>query len=169
MPRIVRLAILFVLIVVSNAAESGGSRSIEGVTATFRIRTPIIKRGGKLKVVTVYHNAGSTTVRFPYMPDPSHFSEIFRKGERNHVHGYYFGTPAVEEVTLKPSESVTFKEVVDLRAFEDLPPGDYEIQFCYHVGMLLPREKQQKYLKKYPHEYFVVPWSDQRYPFTIAK
>ena len=168
MRTIVRLAILFVLVVASNAAASRGSRSIEGVTAAFHIRTPIIKRGGKLKVVTVYHNAGSTTVRFPFMPDPSHFSNIFRKGEKDHVVGYYFGTPAVLGVTLKPSESVEYEEEVDLHAFEELPPGDYEIQFCFHLGML-PKEKQEKYLKEYPHEELVVPWSDQRYPFTIAK
>jgi hypothetical protein len=153
--------------VASNAAESGASRSIEGVTATFRIRTPIIKPRGKLKVVTVYHNAGSTTVHFPFM-DPSHFSEIFRKGERTHVTGYYFGTPGVQEVTLKPSESVEFEEEVDLRAYEALSPGDYEIQFCFHLGML-PEEKRTKYLQEYPHDGLVIHWSDQKYPFTIAK
>ena len=166
MQRIAPFAIFFLLLVASNAAESQGSRSIEGVTATFRITTPIIKRGGKLNVVTTYHNAGSTMVRFQFMPDPSHFSNIFRRGERNHVTGYYFGHPAVEQVTLKPSESVTFKEEVDLRAFEDLPTGDYEIQFSYHLAMLLP-EKREKYLKEYPHEGLVIPWSDQRYQFTI--
>ena len=126
----------------------------------------MIKRGGKLKVVTVYHNAGSMTVRFPFMADPSHFSEIFRKGERNPVTGYYFGSPAVQEVTLKPSESVEFEEEVDLRAYEDLSPGDYEIQFRFHLGML-PEEKRKKYLEENTDDGLVVPWSDQRYQFTI--
>ena len=167
--RTVALVIVACLIqaVTANSAGSGGSRSIEGVIASFRITTPIVKRGGKLKVVTVYHNAGSTTVHFPLM-DPSHFSNIFRKGERAHVAGYYIGTPGVWAVTLKRSESVEFEEEVTLKAFEDLSPGDYEIQFCFHLGML-PEEKKARYLKEYPHEGLVVPWSDHRYPFTIAK
>jgi hypothetical protein len=86
-------------------------------------------------VVTVYHNTGATTVHFPFM-DPSHFSEIFWKGERNHVTGYYIGTPFVQEVTLKPSESVEFEEEVSFEAWEHLSSGDYEIQFCFHLGML---------------------------------
>ncbi len=168
MRTIARLAIVYlVLVVASNAAESGGTRSFEGVIATFRITTPIIKPGDKLKVTTVYHNTGLTTVHFPFT-DPSHFSEIFRKGEREQVPGYYIGTPFVQEVILKPLESVELDEEVDLRAWEDLSPGDYEIRFCFHLGML-PEEIQGKYQREYPYDSLVVPWSDRRYQFTIAK
>jgi hypothetical protein len=148
MQAIARVAIVLVLGVASNTAESGGSRSIEGVIATFRIMNPIVKPGDPLRVLTVYRNTGFMTVHFPFM-NPNYFSEIFRKGQREQVAGYYMGTPFVDEVILKPFESVEFEEELSLEGWEHLAPGDYEIQFCFHLGML-PEAIQGNYPREYP-------------------
>ena len=167
MQGIARVAIVLVLAVTSNAAESDGSRSIEGVIATFRIMNPVVKPGDPLRVLTVYHNIGFMTVNFPFM-NPNYFSAIFRKGQREQVSGLYMGTPFVEAVTLKPWESAEFEEELSLEGWEHLSPGDYEIQFCFHLGML-PEAIQGNYPREYPYDSLVIPWSDQRYQFTIAK
>jgi hypothetical protein len=168
MQAIARVAIVLVLVgVCSNAAESGASRSIEGVIATFRIMNPLVKPGDPLRVLTVYRNISFMTVHFPFM-NPNYFSEIFRKGQRAPVTGYYMGTPSVEEVILKPFESVEFEEELSLAGWEHLSPGDYEIQFCFHLGML-PEAIEGNYPREYPYDSLVIPWSDQRYQFTIAK
>jgi hypothetical protein len=166
MQAIARVAIVLVLVVASNAAESG-SRSIEGVIARFRIMNPVVKPGDPLRVLTVYHNISFMMVHFPFM-NPNYFSEIFRKGQREPVTGYYMGTPGVEEVILKPFESVEFEEELSFEGWEPLSSGDYEIQFCFHLGML-PAAIQGNYPREYPYDSLVIPWSDQRYPFTIAK
>ena len=168
MRAITRLGIAYLIMAVaSNAAESGGSRSFEGVIAAFRIKEPIIKPGENLKVVTVYQNTTSTAVNFRYLL-LTEDAEIFRKDEREPLQHGCVGEPAVQEGTLKPLETVEFEEEVYLKCWDHLTPGDYEIRFCYHLGVL-PEEIQEKYLKKYPHDGLVVPWSDRRYRFTIAK
>ncbi len=50
-----------------------------------------------------------------------------------------------------------------------LQPGDYEVQFGYHLGLLIDQSLVRRYQAKYPHDGYVVPWNDRRYAFALTK
>jgi hypothetical protein len=153
----------------ANATGSGHeARSFQGVVASFRVKDRVIKLGDKLTVITVYRNIGTETVTFRFF-GPDVDAEIYEKGEREPLLRGCIGTPAPQKVVLQPSESVRFEEPAHLPCWSDLTPGDFEIQFHYHLGLLRDESLQKKYLQMYPHDGYVVAWEDRRHQFTIVK
>ena len=142
------------------------SRSFEGVTATFEIQNPVLRQREDLKVVVVYENRGDRTIKFRFFPVDNDV-RIYRKGENKRIAGFPGELP-ISEVTLRPGERISLEDIVHLKEWPDLPPGDYEIRFFYHLGGWLDEAIVQKYQAKYPHEEYVVPWNDRAYGFALV-
>src|SRR5437588_13021321 len=153
------VCLLFVATALPGMAspELARSRSFNGITATFEIKNPIIKLGEDLKIVVVYRNTSSRTVHFRFF----HLDEdadLYRKGKRKPIIGGFVGEPQALRVTLSPGESFRFEDIFNMKKWPDLPPGDYEIHFSYHLGLLSDESLVKKYQAKYPHDGYVVPW-----------
>jgi hypothetical protein len=144
------------------------SRCFNGITATFEITNPIIRTGEDLKVVVVYRNTGSETVHFRFF-HVDEDADVYRRGEKRRLIGGFTGEPAPLETTLKPGQSFRFEDKFDMKGWSRLKPGDYEIRFGYHLGLLGDESLIRKYRASYPHDGYVVPWTDHRYPFTLVR
>jgi hypothetical protein len=148
--------------------QPAGSRSFEGVTATFQIRNPILMQRQDLKVAVAYTNNTDKTIKFRFFGLDSD-AKIFRKGQKEPVAGVgVSGEVPIREVTLKLGATVRLSDLVHLKEWPDLLPGDYEIRFFYHLGAWQDRALARKYQDKYPHDGLVVPWDENRYPFTVV-
>lgn len=167
--EIITGSILFVATASEGASmESAESRSFNGVTATFEIKNPVLKVGEDLRINVTYRNESRRTVNFRYL----HLEvdvEFYEKGKMKPLIGGSVGEPAPQEVTLEPGKSLVFEDVVYTKRWDNLVPGAYEVRFSYHLGLLLDKSLQKKYLKTYPHTGYVVPWNDRRYAFTLVK
>src|SRR2546423_11034968 len=109
------------------------SRSFEGVTATFEIKNPVLKQREDLSIIVAYSNISKRTVDFRFL-DLAENVAIYRKGDHTKMAGGIYEEPVLREVILRPAETTTIEEIVPLKAWPDLPPGDYEIRFFYHLG-----------------------------------
>jgi hypothetical protein len=163
------IALLLLLVAEpGSASPRAQSRSFNGVTAIFEIKNFIIRSGEDLKIVVVYRNTSSRTVsfRFGHLDEDA---EIYEIGKSKPIVGGYVGEFPFMEVTLKPGESHRFEDQFSMKGWPNLRPGDYEIRFCYDLGLLSDESLMKEYQAKYPHEGYVVPWSDRRYSFTLVK
>jgi hypothetical protein len=144
------------------------SRSFNGVTAAFEIKDSTIRIGEDLKVAVVYRNTGHRTVSFHFFQTDQD-AKLYSKGKREPLVNVFVGEPQYSDVTLKPGESARFEEIFNLKGWPDLVPGNYEIRFYYHLGLLLDESLAKSYRKKYHVEHNVVPWEDRRHSFVITK
>jgi hypothetical protein len=161
---------LLLLAAVLGFASEGGtdSRSFNGVTATFEIKTPVVKIGEDLRIVVVYRNVSDQTVSFRFF-HLDEDGEIYPKGKTKPVIGGFVGEPQYQEVTLKPGEKLRFEDAFDMKGWVNLRPGAYEVRFFYHLGLLPDESRVKEYLKRYPHDGNVVPWDDRRYAFSLVE
>jgi hypothetical protein len=150
------------------SSEHVRSRSFDGVTAAFEIKDFVIRIGEDLKVVAVYRNTGHRTVNFHFF-QADQDTELYPKGKSKQLVNVFVGEPHYSDVILKPGESARFEETFNLKGWPDLVPGDYEIRFFYHLGLLFDDSLAKRYRKKYHVEHNVVPWEDRRHAFTITK
>jgi hypothetical protein len=157
-----------ILSLAASASEPLRSRSFHGVVASFHIQNPVVRPGDELTVAVVYRNTGTETVTFRFL-QADEDAEVYRKGSRQEILKGCVGEPAPSKVTLGPGKSARFEQTFPWQCWGHLRPGDYELRFCYHLGLLADESEREKYRQKYPHDGYVVPWSDQRYQFTIAK
>jgi hypothetical protein len=161
--------LLFAAVLPGSASpEVPRSRSFNGITAAFEIKNSIIRIGEDLKVVVVYRNISSRTVNFRFAHLDGE-AKLYQKGKKKPVIGGFVGEFPYREVTLNPGESFRFEDMFNMKGWPDLPPGDYEIRFSYHLGLLIDDSLAKEYQAKYPHDGYVVPWSERRYAFTITK
>jgi hypothetical protein len=119
-----------------------------------------------LRVAVAYTNNTDKTIKFRFFGLDSD-AKIYRKGEDKPVVGVSGELP-IREVTLKRGATVHLDDLVHLKEWPDLLPGDYEIRFFYHLGAWQDRALARKYQDKYPHDGLVVPWDENRYPFTVV-
>jgi hypothetical protein len=169
MQSIARTVILsYTLILSVSASEPTLSRSFSGIVATFRIKNSVIKLGEDLKIVVVYRNVSHRTVNFHFF-QADEKAELYLKGSRQPLVNVFTGEPQYSDVILKPGESARFEEVFNLKGWPDLVAGNYEIRFHYHLALLFDKSLAEKYRRKYPVEYDLVPWEDRRHLFTITK
>jgi hypothetical protein len=170
--RAITRFIAFQALAIVVSAETGTrleeSRSFEGVTAAFEVKTPVVKLGEDLKVTVVYSNDSAYNVRFRFFPVQED-AELYRKGDREAIIGGFSGEPHFDEVILKPGEKFQVDDSILMRAWHDLVPGNYEIRFCYHLGLFEDEMLRKKYQSIYPHDQYVVPWNDRKYQFTLVK
>lgn len=150
------------------SSEHVRSRSFNGVTAAFEIKGSVIRIGEDLRVVVLYQNTGHRTVNFHFF-QADEKAEIYPKGKSKPLFNVFLGEPQYSDVTLKPGGSARFEELFNLKGWPDLVPGDYEIRFFYHLGLLFDESLAESYRKKYPVEYDLVPWEVRRHSFTITK
>jgi hypothetical protein len=137
------------------------------VIAEFRIKNPVVKVRQNLTLIVAYKNTAATPVTFRY-GDTDLEARIYRRGQSKPLIGGQVGEFPYSEATLQPGESITFEEVFHLGGW-DLEPGHYEVQFFYHLGLLRDESLADKYIKKYPNYYYLVPWEDRKHPFTVTK
>jgi hypothetical protein len=163
------VSLLFVALFVGSAAsESIQARSFNGVTATFTIKNPVIRIGENLKVVVVYRNTSDRTVKFRFAHLDAE-AELYPKGKSKSIIGGNIGEMPFAEVTLGPGDSFPVEDEVNMKGWPQLKPGDYEIQFFYHLGLLPDSALIKHYQAIYPHDHYVVPWSDRRYGFRLIQ
>lgn len=160
--------LLFLIAGPSVASPRAQSRLFNGVSATFEIKNPIITSGQDLKIVVVYRNTSSHTIsfRFGHLEEDA---EVYEKGKSKPIVGGYVGEFPFLEVTLKPGESHRFEDQFSLKGWPNLAPGNYEVRFYYHLSLLGDDASIKEYQAKYPHDGYVVPWSDRRYAFILKK
>jgi len=144
------------------------SRVFNGVIADFKIKSPIIRIGEDLKVDVAYQNTKDRIVAFRF----SHLDEdieLYSKGSQKPIIGGFVGEAPYAEVRLKPGESFRFVDTINMKGWPDLPPGEYEVRFAYHLGLLSDDALIKRYQAIYPHNHYVVPWSERRYGFRLVK
>ena len=151
-----------------SASDPARSRSFHGVVASFYIQNPMVKPGEELRVAVVYRNTGAETVTFRFL-QADEDAEVYRKGSREQILNRCVGEPAPSKVTLGPGKTARFEQTFPWQCWGHLVPGDYEVRFSYHLGLLADESEREKYKRKYPPDGYVVPWEDRRHRFTIAK
>jgi hypothetical protein len=165
---IIACLLLIVAPLCRAASEPIQSRSFNGITAAFEIKNPIIRIGEDLKILVVYRNTSSRSVSFRF----SHLdwdAELYQKGKTKPIIGGFVGEAPYREITLDPGESFRFEDVINMKGWPNLSAGNYEIRFCYHLSLLSEDSLIKECQEKYPHDGYVVPWSERRYPFTLIK
>ena len=152
----------------TSASEPPHSRSFNGVVASFHIQNPVVKPGDELTVAVVYRNTGAATVTFRFL-QADEDAEVYRRGSQEQILKGCVGEPAPSNVTLGPGKSARFEQTFSWQCWDQLRPGDYEVRFCYHLGLLADESERENYQRKYPHDGYVVPWEDSRHRFTVTK
>ena len=162
------LVVAWILSLSANASEPTQSRIFNGVAASFRIETPVVRLGQNLKVEVIYTNTGKDIVNFRY-GFAEVDAEIYLKGAKDPLLRGCIGEYPMFETRLKPFQSVRLEETMYLQCWDDLAPGRYEIRFHYHLGLLRDEALAQKYQRMYPHNFCVVAWEERKHAFRIAK
>lgn len=143
---------------------------INGVTATVEIITPVIRAGENLKTRIVFRNTGTRPVAFRFLPSLMEHAVLYSNGERVPFANRAIGEVSYSEVFLKPGESTQINDNLPLKIWYDLVPGQYQIRFYYHLGLLLPnRSLMEAYERHYHAVNGLVPLERRSHSFTVVK
>jgi hypothetical protein len=169
--RFVRLAALFLVFAVLLAhfgcrdAPRGPSRTINGISARFEIKTPRLHIGESLKATAIYKNETDAPVAFRYLP-PLFDAQIWR----GPVEELPCTTPEMPymEVVLKPGQEHIVDDELQLDRMCN-KPGQHEVRFSYKLSLLADQKLAQEYKRKYTTANEAIAWEDRGHPFTVLE
>lgn len=148
-----------------TSGDNAPSRTINGVTARFRIHTPSVHFGNTFKVTAVYRNESGHSVVFRYLP-PLFDAQIWR----GDVEELPCSSPEVPytEVLLKPGEELRVADELALTR-ECHKSGKHEVRFYYSLGLLPDKKVAEEFKRTYPVIRGAVAWEERGHAFTISE
>jgi hypothetical protein len=133
------------------------SRNINGITARFKITTPEVRVGGRLKVRAVFRNETDHTVKAWLLP-AAYDSKVWREG----VEEFPCLTPEVPavEVVFRPRQEISVEDEITIdRCYK---PGLHEIRF-YNSTTVFDVRKH-----RFPADN-AIPWEDRGHRFMVEQ
>ncbi|PZR76760.1 MAG: hypothetical protein DLM73_01665 [Chthoniobacterales bacterium] len=150
--------------------EAAWSKSFNGVTAKFKIGTPIIRIDEPLKVTAVYRNEGRQSVTFRILPLILDV-HVYQNGRKVPFESPFFSVEQpYSEITLAPGETTRVEDDLYVGARFQLVPGkDATIWFCYFLPLLPDKAMEKLYERKYRVVNHAVAWENHGHTFKVIK
>jgi hypothetical protein len=152
-----------------HESPSVGSRVFNGVSASFHVVNPTIRRGESLKALLTLKNVSSKAVAFRFTGPL--VASIYVYDSRRHRlpfrNGASLGEYPAADIRLTPGEVFNTVLIGTPGDYYDLKPGKYYLRFVYDLRAISDEQLARQYMSEYKSQ-DVVLWDTHWYPFSVV-